>query len=157
MGWECERARRGVLQLMPIVTTEGELREVLTRYHRIAVVGLSEKPYRPSYDVAQYLIRQGYEVIGVNPKLAGQRVLAAPVYGTLAELPEPPDIVDVFRRSEYVAEVADQAVRVGAKVLWTQLGVRDDTAAKRASESGLIVVQNRCAAVEHARLVAGRR
>lgn len=140
---------------MPIETSENVLREILTRYRRIAVVGLSDKPYRPSYDVAEYLLRQGYTLYAVNPTIAGLRVLGLEVYGSLADLPETPEIVDVFRRSQYVAEVAEAAVAVGAKVLWTQLGVRDDVAAARASAAGLIVVQNRCTAMEHRRLGIG--
>lgn len=140
---------------MPITTSENELREVLTRYRRIAVVGLSDKSYRPSHDVAAYLLRQGYTVYAVNPTIAGQRVLGLEVYSSLADLPETPEIVDVFRRSQYVAEVAEAAVAVGAKVLWTQLGVRDDAAAVRASTAGLIVVQDRCTAMEHRRLGIG--
>lgn len=140
---------------MPIATSSSELREVLTKYRRIAVVGLSNKPYRPSHDVAAYLLRQGYTVFAVNPTIAGQWVLGLQVYGSLRDLPEPPEIVDVFRRSQYVAEVVEQAVAVGATVLWTQLGVRDDAAARRASDAGLIVVQDRCTAMEHRRLGIG--
>lgn len=141
---------------MTIATSERELRDILTRYRRVAVVGLSDKPYRPSYDVASYLLRQGYTLYAVNPRVAGAHILGLLVYASLAELPEPPEIVDVFRRSQYVSEVAEAAVRVGAKVLWTQLGVRDDAAAQRASDAGLTVVQNRCTAMEHSRLAIGR-
>lgn len=134
-----------------MATSEHDIREILTRYRRIAVVGLSEKPYRPSYEVASYLIRQGYEVFAVNPTIAGQQVLGLPVYESLSALPERPEIVDVFRRSQFVADVAEQAIAVGAKVLWTQLGVRDNVAARHASDAGLLVVQDRCIAVEHSR------
>jgi uncharacterized protein len=129
-----------------------ELRAILTRYRRIAVVGLSANPMRPSNSVARFLIANGYDVTGVNPNLAGKTVLGRPVYASLAELPEPPEIVDVFRRSEYVADVAEQSIAVGARVLWTQLGVKDDAAAARARAAGLQVVQNRCTAIEHERL-----
>lgn len=132
--------------------SDEELREILTRYRRIAVVGMSANPARPSHGVARFLIANGYELTGVNPNLAGQKVLGRPVYASLAELPEPPEIVDVFRRSEYVADVAEQAIAVGARVLWTQLGVKDDAAAARARAAGLQVVQNRCTAIEHERL-----
>lgn len=142
---------------MPMTIGESELREILTRFRRIAVVGLSAKPYRPSHEVATYLLRHGYEVLAVNPTIAGERVLGLKVYGSLLELPEPPEIVDVFRRSEFVAEVAEQAIAAGAKVLWTQLGVRDDAAARRARDAGLLVVQDRCMAIEHARLGVGAR
>ena len=140
---------------MPMVQSDDDLREVLMRYRRVAVVGFSDDQDRPSHSVAAYLQEQGYEIDPVNPVLAGKTVLGRTVYSSLAELPEPPEIVDVFRRSEYVSEVADAAIAAGAKVLWTQLGVRDDAAAERASAAGLQVVQNRCTAIEHGRLRIG--
>ncbi len=140
---------------MSDIVGDDELRDILTRYRRIAVVGLSNNPMRPSYGVARYLIRQGYEVVGVNPNLAGQTVLGRPVYAALADLPQPPAIVDVFRRSVFVPEVVEQAIAAGAKVVWTQLGVKDDVAAARARRAGLVVVQNRCTAIEHERLGIG--
>jgi uncharacterized protein len=142
---------------MPIVQNDAELREILTRYRRVAVVGISNDPGRPSQSVASYLQGQGYDIYPVNPLLSGKTVLGREVYGSLAELPELPEIVDVFRRSQFVSEVADAAIAAGAKVLWTQLGVRDDVAAERASAAGLQVVQNRCTAIEHERLHIGRR
>ena len=140
---------------MSPVAAQDEMRDILTRYRRIAVVGLSDNPARPSNSVARYLIAQGYEVYPVNPNLRGRIVLGRRVYAALANLPEPPEIVDVFRRSEYVAQVMDEAVAAGAKVIWTQLGVRDDQAAARARQAGLMVVQNRCTAIEHSRLGIG--
>jgi predicted CoA-binding protein len=136
--------------------SDDELRDILTRYRRIAVVGLSVNPLRPSYGVARYLIEQGYDVVGVNPHLASQTIHGRPVYATLADLPQPPEIVDVFRRSAFVREVVEQAIAAGAKVIWTQLGVKDDAAAARARAAGLVVVQNRCTAIEHERLGIGR-
>jgi predicted CoA-binding protein len=138
-----------------LVITDAALREMLQRYRRVAVVGLSNDPTRPSYEVAEYLLRVGYAIYPVNPILEGRAVLGCRVYGALSELPEPPEIVDVFRRSEYVADIATEAIAVGARVLWTQLGVRDDAAAERASAAGLAVVQDRCIAIEHARLGIG--
>ena len=137
---------------MPIVESDEQLRQVLTDYRRIAIIGLSADPARASHQVAKYLIRQGYEVSGVNPPLKGTSILGCRVYGALSELPQAPEIVDVFRRSEFVAGVAEEAIAAGARVLWTQLGVRDDSAARRASEAGLYVVQNRCTKIEHRRL-----
>ncbi|HEX8035731.1 MAG TPA: CoA-binding protein [Ktedonobacterales bacterium] len=142
---------------MPMVQNDDEMREILTRYRRVAVVGLSDDPDRPSHSVASYLQEQGYDIYPVNPTLVGKTVLGREVYSSLAELPEPPEIVDVFRRSQFVSEVADAAIAAGAKVLWTQLGVRDDAAAERASAAGLQVVQNRCTAIEHGRLHIGHR
>lgn len=140
---------------MTDMVSDGKLREILTRYRHIAVVGLSNDPLRPSYGVARYLIGQGYDVVGVNPNLAGQTVHGRPVYATLADLPEPPEIVDVFRRSVFVPQVMEQAIAAGARVVWTQLGVKDDAAAARGRAAGLVVVQNRCTAIEHERLGIG--
>ncbi|HEX6542398.1 MAG TPA: CoA-binding protein [Ktedonobacterales bacterium] len=137
---------------MPIVTDSEGIRDVLTRYRRIAVVGLSNNPDRPSYNVSAFLQEQGYEIYPVNPVLAGQEVLGRRVYASLAELPVRPEIVDVFRRSEFVPEIAEQAIAVGADVLWTQLFVINDAAAQRASDAGLAVVQNRCPKIEFHKL-----
>lgn len=142
---------------MPLVTTPDEIQDILTRYRRVAVVGLSDRPNRPSYQVAAYLQAHGYEITPVNPTLTGRQVLGRSVYGSLAELPEPPEIVDVFRRSQYVASVVEEAIAVGARVLWTQLGVRDAAAARRASDAGMLVVQDRCMEIDHARLGARLR
>lgn len=114
---------------------------------RIAVVGLSSDPSRPSYDVARYLQRQGYTIIPVNPKET--EVLGEKSYPTLSDIPEPPDVVDVFRRPEYVGEIVDEAIRVGAKAVWLQLGVINEEAARKAREAGLLVVMDRCMKIEH--------
>jgi len=118
-------------------------------------VGLSENPARPSYGVAAYLLRQGYEIDPVNPTIAGRTVLGRTVYASLRDLPQPPEIVDVFRRSEFVPPVAADAIAVGAKVLWTQYDVVNDVAARRAADAGLIVIQDHCMAVDHRRLGIG--
>ncbi|HST88695.1 MAG TPA: CoA-binding protein [Ktedonobacterales bacterium] len=134
---------------------DDEIRAVLTRFKRIAVVGLSENPARPSYGVAAYLLRQGYEIDPVNPTIAGRTVLGRTVYASLRDLPRPPEIVDVFRRSEFVPPVAEDAIAVGAKVLWTQYDVVNDVAAQRAADAGLIVIQDHCTAADHRRLGIG--
>ena len=134
---------------MPIVTDSEGIRDILTRYRRIAVVGLSNNPDRPSNDVSRFMQAQGYEIYPVNPMIAGQEVLGRTVYASLADLPVRPEIVNVFRRSEFVAEIAEQAIAAGADVLWTQLFVVDDVAAQRASDAGLKVVQNRCLKIEY--------
>lgn len=141
---------------MPIAQTDDELRAILRNYHRIAVVGLSSNPSRPSHGVAAYLQEQGYTIYPVNPRLAGGTVLGERVYASLAELPEPPEVVDVFRRSEHVEGIVDEAIAAGARVLWTQLGVRNDAAARRADAAGLTVVQDHCTEIEHSRLGIGR-
>ena len=114
---------------------------------RVAVVGLSSNPSRASYDVARYMQRQGYDIIPVNP--TETEVLGERVYASLSDLPEPPEVVDVFRRSEFVAEVVDEAIKVGAQAIWLQLGVIDEAAARKAREAGLVVVMDRCIKVEH--------
>jgi predicted CoA-binding protein len=133
------------------MTTDAEIRDILANVKTIAVVGWSPKPDRPSHGVAAFLKRRGYRVIPVNPGQAGQETLGETVVATLAEA-GPVDMVDIFRRSEEAGAVADEAVRVGAKVVWMQLGVVDEAAATRAREAGLKVVMNRCPAIEIPRL-----
>ena len=133
------------------MTTDADIRDILTSVKTIAVVGWSPKPDRPSHGVAAYLKRRGYRVIRVNPGQAGQKALGETVVATLAEA-GPVDMVDIFRRSEEAAAVADEAVRLGAKVVWMQLGVEDEAAASRARGAGLQVVMNRCPAIEIPRL-----
>ena len=146
-----------------------QLRHVLSQARRIAVVGLSPRQERPSYQVADYLQRQGYEIFPVNPTQVGSEILGRRVYGSLRELPEAPDIIDVFRRPVHLLDVvadADTArmrshadantTRTGPLwVIWTQLGVVNDEAARRAHELGFPVVEDRCLKVEHARLGIG--
>lgn len=114
---------------------------------RIAVVGLSDQPDRPSYDVARYLQTQGYDIIPVNPNAT--EVLGEKAYPDLASLPEPPEVVDIFRRSEFVGDIVDDAIKVGAKAIWMQFDVVDANAARRAQKAGLLVVMDRCMKVEH--------
>ena len=118
----------------------------------IAVVGASPRRERPSHGVMAYLQRRGYRAIPVNPNSAGGTINSERVYASLAEVPEPIDMVDVFRRTEAAGGVVDQAIAIGAKVVWMQLGVRDDAAAARAEMAGLKVVMNRCPAIEIPRL-----
>lgn len=126
--------------------------ERLVRESRtVAVVGLSDKPARPSFGVARYLVRAGLTVYPVNPKLAEWEGLTA--YQSLADVPAPIDIVDVFRRTEHALDVAQDAVEAGAGALWLQLGVISAEAATVASSAGLDVVMDRCLAVEHREVV----
>jgi predicted CoA-binding protein len=132
--------------------------QLLQRYRHVAIVGISADPYRPSHFVAIYLQAEGYDIIPVNPRYAGQTLLGKRVYATLTEAKaagEQIEIVDVFRRPEDVPPIADEAIAIGAKVLWLQLGIRNDAAAQRAEEAGLTVVQNRCMKIEHARFFGG--
>ena len=128
------------------------LREILTNVRTIAIVGASPRRERPSHGVMAYLQRRGYRTIPVNPFATGGTINGETVYASLAEVPEPIDMVDVFRRSEAVGGVVDAAIAVGAKIVWMQLGVRDDAAAERAEANGLKVVMNRCPAIEIPRL-----
>jgi len=128
------------------------LRKILRESKTIAMVGLSANWNRPSYFAAKYLLDRGYKVIPVNPAAAGQEILGQKVYGSLAELPQTADIVDIFRNSEAAGPITDDAITHGAKVVWMQLGVRNDAAAERAEAAGLKVVMNRCPKIEHSRL-----
>ncbi|MBL8510004.1 MAG: CoA-binding protein [Betaproteobacteria bacterium] len=134
-----------------IINDDVGLSRILRDAHTIAVVGLSTKVERPSFRVAQYLQEQGYRIIPVHP--AGQAVLGETCYRTLAEIPIPVDIVDCFRQSEAMLELADEAIAIGAKCLWMQIGVVNEAAAERAAAAGLDVVMDRCAKIEHVRLL----
>lgn len=137
------------------MSEEDTIRDILTDARTIAVVGWSPKPDRASHGVAAFLARRGYRVIPVNPGQAGQEALGATVRASLAEVVEkdgPVDMVDVFRRSEEAGAVVDEAIAIGAKAVWLQLGVTDDAAMERARAAGLRAVQNRCPAIEIPRL-----
>lgn len=133
------------------MSSDSELRSILSSVKTIAVVGWSPKPDRPSHGVAAFLKRRGYRVIPVNPGQAGQEALGETIRSTLAEA-GPVDMVDIFRRSEEAGAVVDQAIAAGAKVVWMQLGVMDAAAADRARAAGLQVVMDRCPAIEIPRL-----
>ena len=133
---------------VPEATAQQRLR-ILQTSESVALVGVSANPIRSSNFVASYLIRTPFRVHMVNP--AYDEVLGRRSYPTLADLPEVPDIVDVFRREEAIPGVVDEAIAVGAKVVWFQLGLRHDEAARKAMDAGLLVVQDRCLKIEHAR------
>jgi predicted CoA-binding protein len=124
--------------------------EILHNSRTIAVVGLSGKRYRPSYGVAEYMKRAGYRIIPVNPNET--EVLGERCYPDLDSVPEPVDIVDIFRRSEFVPEIVEAAIRIGAKMIWMQEDVFHEAAARRAQEAGLAVVMDRCILKDHRRL-----
>jgi predicted CoA-binding protein len=128
------------------------LRDILTTVRTIAVVGASPRRERPSHGVMAYLQRHGYRTIPVNPNAAGTTINGETCYAVLSDVPEAIDMVDVFRRSDAAGAVVDEAIAVDAKVVWMQLGVRDDEAAARAEAAGLDVVMNRCPAIEIPRL-----
>jgi len=133
--------------------SDDERRKILQEAKTIAVVGCSNKPERTSYMIAEALQRAGYRIIPVNPTIAGETVLGETVVGSLTEIAEPVDIVNVFRRSEQVMPVAEEAVKIKPKVLWMQLGIVNEEAARLAQEHGITVVMDRCIKVDHAILV----
>ena len=128
---------------------------ILKENRTIAMVGLSADPMRPSHFAAIYMQSEGYDIIPVNPRYAGQTILGEPVYASMEEIPRPVQIVDVFRRPDDAPNVARSAVAIGAKVLWMQLGVISEEAARIAREAGLDVVMDRCVKIEHARFFGG--
>ena len=129
------------------------LRRILSQNRVIAVVGLSADWYRPSYFAAKYMQEHGYRVIPVNPKY--EAILGQRCYRSLRDIPEAVDIVDVFRKTQDVPPIAEDAISIGAKVLWQQLGVKNEAAAARARAAGLDAVLDRCVKIEHGRLFGG--
>ncbi len=130
---------------------------ILTAHNTIAMVGLSADPMRPSHFAAIYMLAAGYDVIPVNPRYAGREILGQTVYASLADIPAEKhvEIVDVFRKPSEVPPLVDEAVTIGAKVFWMQLGVINEEAARKARAAGLDVVMNRCVKIEHARFFGG--
>ena len=124
--------------------------EILNSSRVVAVVGLSAKPDRPSYNVANYLKENGYKIIPVNP--GAREILGEPSYPDLSSIPEPVDVVDIFRRSEEVPAIVEEAIKIGAKAVWMQEGVINEEAAVRAREAGLLVVMDKCMLKEYQKL-----
>ena len=130
---------------------------ILTSYRNIAMVGLSSNPYQPSSFAGIYLLANGYNIVPVNPSQAGKTILGQRVFGRVDEIDTPVEIVDVFRPAAEVPEIARQAVKIKAKVLWLQLGVISEEGGKIARDAGLEVVMDRCCKIEHARFFGGLR
>jgi uncharacterized protein len=154
----CELFQDGVGGNSPVnqsrfAKTALERRRILERYRRIAMVGLSSNPFRPSHFAAIYLAAEGYEVTPVNPRES--EVLGRRSYPTLMEVPDPIEVVDIFREPAAVPEIVEQAITRQAKVVWMQLGVIHEQAAQRARDAGLEVVMDRCIKIEHARFFGG--
>ncbi|NDL61982.1 CoA-binding protein [Acerihabitans arboris] len=132
--------------------TDTDIADILTSVKTIALVGASDNPSRASHGVMAYLLQQGYQVFPVNPALAGKEILGQKTYGSLTEIPVKVDMVDVFRRSEAVYDLAQQAIAIDAAVLWMQLGVINEQAAVLAKNVGMQVVMDRCPKIEIPRL-----
>ncbi len=136
----------------PIAYSDAQLRAILQRVKTIAMVGASSNWNRPSYFVMKYLQGKGYRVIPVNPGIAGQMLLGEKVYASLRDIPEPVDMVDVFRAAREAPAIVEDAIAIGAKVVWMQLGIRNDAAAAKAESAGIEVIMNRCPKIEFGRL-----
>jgi predicted CoA-binding protein len=132
--------------------SDAEIRRILREVRVIAMVGASPHWNRPSHFAMKYLRSKGYRVIPVNPAAAGQTILGEQAYAKLGDIPDHVDMVDIFRNAEAAGPITDEAIAVGAKVVWMQLGVRNDGAAARAKAAGLAVVMNRCPKIEYGRL-----
>lgn len=140
-----------------MVNDNSTLRNLLGQCRTIAVVGLSAEWHRPSFFASKYMQSHGYKVIPVNPRYAGtgQEILGETVYASLLDIPQPVDIVDIFRRTEDVLPLAKEAISIGAKCLWQQIGVHNQEADQLFRQAGLSSVYNRCVKIEHARLFGG--
>ena len=136
---------------MPL-TSEDDIAHLLSRVRYIALVGASNRPDRPSYRVMRFLQTRGYKVFPVNPQLAGQEIHGETVHASLSDIGEPIDMVDIFRRPLAAGEAVDEAIAIGAKSVWLQLGVINEDAARRAEAAGIHVVMDRCPAIDIPRL-----
>ncbi|WOJ92808.1 CoA-binding protein [Congregibacter variabilis] len=136
------------------LSSDEEIAEVLRSVKTVAVLGASHKPERPSYGVMQFLLRKGYTVFPVNPGLAGTELLGQRVYGALIDIPQPVDMVDVFRNASFLPQIVEEVIQCKVGILWTQLEVIDRDAAMHAEAQGIRVVMDRCPAIEWPRLKA---
>ena len=134
--------------------SDSTIRDILGSVSSVAIVGASNKDVRPSYFVARYLLDKGYRIFPINPGLAGKSILGQPAYGRLGDVPEPIDMIDIFRSSDAAPAIVDEALALTPKpkVIWMQIGVRNDEAARKAEQAGLKVVMDRCPKIEYGRL-----
>jgi uncharacterized protein len=139
---------------VPSASASERLR-ILNDAKTIAMVGLSSDPMRPSHFAAIYMQSEGYRIVPINPRYAGQKILGETVYASLSDIPFPVDIVDVFRKPNECPGLAEEAIKIGARVFWIQLGIESDEAGRIARQGGLDFVQNRCVKIEHARFHGG--
>ncbi|HKX00523.1 MAG TPA: CoA-binding protein [Bryobacteraceae bacterium] len=137
----------------PFAMTAADRLRILETYKRIAMVGLSSNPFRPSHYAAIYLLAEGYDVVPVNP--GEKHILGRQSYASLRDIPGPVEVVDIFREPSAVPPIVEDAIAIGAKVVWMQLGVINDAAAERARAAGLEVLMDRCMKIEHARFFGG--
>tara|TARA_Y100001949_G_scaffold143832_1_gene126523 strand:- start:763 stop:1176 length:414 start_codon:yes stop_codon:yes gene_type:complete len=135
-----------------MAVSDQTIKTVLEQTRTIALIGASAKPERPSYRVLQFLLDKGYRVFPVNPGQAGTEILGQTVYASLGDIPKPVDMVEIFRRSEDVGPIVEQAIASGAKTVWMQLGVINQQAADTATAAGLTVIMDHCPAIEYPRL-----
>lgn len=131
--------------------TPEEIKAILQNYRVVAVVGLSPKPERPSFQVARYLQEHGYRIVPVNP--SQKEILGEKCYPNLSDIPFPVEVVDIFRNVEAIPAIVDEAIAIGARVVWMQQGLTDPAAARKARKAGLQVVMDRCMKIDHAQLV----
>lgn len=136
----------------PLYYPDWQIRRILRDTNVIAMVGASTNWNRPSYFAMKYLQEKGFRIIPVNPRAAGEELLGETVYASLKDIPEPVEMVDIFQRSDRVPPVVDEAIEIGAKIVWMQLTVRHDEAAKKAEAAGLTVIMDRCPKIEFGRL-----
>ena len=134
-----------------------EIKDILAKYKTIAMIGVSKNPLRPSTIVMKYMQKYGYKVVPVNPRAKGEKILGEEVYEKIIDIKEPVDIVDVFRPSKEAFPIAEDTVKIGAKVLWLQLGIRDENAKKLMEKNNIDYVENKCTKMEYQKFFLGKR
>ena len=134
-----------------------EIKDILSKYKTIAMIGVSKDPTKTSTIVMKYMQKYGYKVIPVNPSAKGEKILGEDVYEKITDIKEPVDIVDVFRPSKEAFSIAEDAVKIGAKVLWLQLGIRDENAKKLMEKNNIDYVENKCTKMEYQKFFLGKR